>query len=396
MIKDERPVVLHSGIYKRTATTAEAVFMITGMTIGAGVLALPYTVSRIGLWRGIVLIIILGFVNLILQLLLGEIAIRTKEHMQLPGFAGKYLGAWAKVLISITIILRAFGTLLAYVVGAGVVLAALLGGSSLGWSIIFWSLGSILIWAGLQRVKSVEKWLSLLVMIIIIGISFFILPHSSAINWQWSGQENILLAIGVILFALSGTPAIAEAHALLPGSERHFKRAVILGSLIPVAIYLLFVIAVVGVFGLNTTEVATLGLGAKFGPNLVFFANLFAIMAMSTAFMGLGTALKETFVWDHKFPALVATMIVCLVPLSLFLLGWRGFVVILEVVGGVFIALENIIMILVYFKAHKHSEIIPRYYNLRIIAGLGIIVLAFFILVAGFNLFNIFSSLKLI
>ena len=56
------PIVSHKGIFKKQASTSEAVFMITGLTIGAGVLGLPYVVARSGLSIGLLLIVVWGLV----------------------------------------------------------------------------------------------------------------------------------------------------------------------------------------------------------------------------------------------------------------------------------------------------------------------------------------------
>ena len=118
----------------------------------------------------------------------------------------------------------------------------------------------------------------------------------------------------------------------------------------------MFSAAIVGVLGQSVTEVATIALGEKFGIGMVVVANAFAIMAMSTGFMGLGTALKETFIWDHKFPALGAKFLVISIPLALFLLGLRSFITILDFVGGFFISLEAIIMVLVFWAARQRGD----------------------------------------
>jgi len=119
MSLNERPNVLHHGVFKPVATVTEAVFMITGMTIGAGVLGIPYVVAQVGLKAGLLYIFGLGIVMLFLNLMIGEIAVRTRENLQLPGYAGKYLGTWAKFLLTFTVVLSSTGALLAYVVGEG-------------------------------------------------------------------------------------------------------------------------------------------------------------------------------------------------------------------------------------------------------------------------------------
>jgi amino acid permease len=388
MLKDERPVVLEQGIYKPVATTSEAVFMITGLTIGAGVLAVPYAVAEVGMWVGLAYIAVLGLVTLGINLLLGEVAVRTKEPLQIPGFAGKYLGPWAKRLVSFTIVLRSYGAILAYMIGAGIALSALFGGQPEMWSILFWSIGITLVWKGLNRVKVADKIMSLAVMVIIGGISFYLLPEVAPENAVALNPSHWLAPIGVILFALSATPAVAEAHALLPNSEKRFRTALTLGTIIPTLLYILFAYAVVGTLGHTVTGIASVGLGERYGQGMLFFANLFAVLAMSTAFMGLGTALKQTFIWDHKLPPLGATFLVAAVPLILFLLGVRQFVTILELIGGVFIGIENTIMVLVYLKARHDGTIAPRSYKLSHAHAISAVLGLFFVAVAAFSLID--------
>ncbi|KKW34342.1 MAG: Permease for amino acids and related compound [Parcubacteria group bacterium GW2011_GWA2_53_21] len=351
MLHDERQVVLHQGVYKKTATVGEAVFMITGMTIGAGILGLPYAVSRAGLLPGVFLIFVLGIIMFSINLMIGRVATLAGDNLQLPGLAGKYLGGWAKGVLSITVIFSSYGVLLAYLVGEGAALSALFGGSALGWSVVFWSAGSFLIWLGLQRIRYVEKFFSLAVIIIIAVLSAGLLPYFRPAAFTEVHWPSFFFPMGVILFALHATPAIAEARALLPGRPAAFRRALVIGTIIPIAVYILFTVAVVGLSGLSTTPVATVGIGQAFSPIFLILANIFAVLAMSTGFMGLGTALKETLMWDYRVPSGAAQFLVISVPLALFLLGARHFVGILNVVGGLFIAVESIIMILTYFRA---------------------------------------------
>ncbi len=346
-------IVLHNGIYKKTATVSEAVFMITGMTIGAGILGVPYVVAQVGITLGVAYIVVLGFITLALNLMVSDVVSATGESLQLPGLAGKYIGKYAKDLVSVTLVLRSYGALLAYVVGEGLALSTLFGGDSLTWSIIFWSVGSFLIWGGLNRIKRAEKILSLLVIALIVGLSLYLLPHFQWATTSSLSIEKLFIPFGVILFALSATPAIAEAHALMPGERARFRRAVFIGTIVPICVYLLFTLAVVGATGSATSEVASLTLGKMFGEGVLVVANAFAIFAMCTGFMGVGTALKETLVWDHHLSKPTAKFLVIAVPLLLLLTGFTGFVSILTVVGGFFIPIECMVMVVVYWQMKK-------------------------------------------
>ena len=353
----EQKIILHQGVYKPSASVADAVFMITGMTIGAGVLGVPYVVAQVGLKIGIAYIVGLGLIMLFLNLILGEIAVRTNESLQIPGLAGKYLGKWAKHLLNVVIIFASYGALLAYISGEGQALSALFGGSPVVWSVIFWGLASAVVWRGLQTIKRVEKVLSIIVISIICGLSFYIFKDFKITNWVYSDFGKIFLPYGVMLFALNGTAAVIEAHALLPRSQKHFRKALIIGSLIPVAVYALFALAVVGATGLQTSEIATIGLGAKFGNGVLVLGNIFAILAMSTGFIGSGIALKQTFVWDNKINKVLAEFLVISLPLLLFLAGIRQFILILGVAGGIFIGIEAIMLIIVCWQARRKGDL---------------------------------------
>lgn len=336
--------------------------MITGMTIGAGILGIPYVVAQVGLTTGLIFIFCLGFTMLALNLMIGEIAARTGENFQLPGLAGRYLGVWAKRFLSVIMLFGSYGAMLAYVVGEGEALSAVFGGSPVWWSVFFWSVGSFVIWRGLTTLKKVEQILSFTVIMAITFLSFYFLKHNTGFDWKYFDSAKFFMPFGVILFALNASPAIAEAHAILPGSERHFRRAVIIGTLIPMFVYMLFALAVVGATGRFTTEVATVGLAGIFGQRIVVLSNLFAILAMGTAFMGVGMAVKQIWAWDYKLPKWLADVAVMIVPITLFLLGLRSFFLILDFVGGFFIGIEALLMVAVCFVARRRGDIqITRY-----------------------------------
>ena len=75
----------------------EAVATLVGFVVGAGILGLPFVFSRAGFWTGVLNVIVIGAAVLVLNLMLGEISLRTKQSHQLSGYASKYLGhKWKK------------------------------------------------------------------------------------------------------------------------------------------------------------------------------------------------------------------------------------------------------------------------------------------------------------
>jgi len=383
----EQPVILHHGVYKKTTSTTNAIFIITGMTIGAGVLGIPYVVAQVGLKIGLTYIVVLGMVMLLLNLMIGEVAVRTKQPMHIPGFAGKYIGTWAKELLSIIIIFSSYGALLAYVVGEGRTLSALFGGEPIWWSVFFWSIASAIVWRGLETAKVVEKIASIAVITLISGLSIFIIKYFNLANWEFVDTAKFFLPYGVILFSLHAAPAIAEAHALLPRDSAKFKKAIFFGTLIPIIVYVLFALAVVGVTGINTTEVATIGLGNKLGEGVLLVGNLFASLAMFTGFVGLGIALKQTLVWDQKMKSTPALFLVISVPLILLLLGLNSFISVLDLIGGLFISIESIMVIMIYWLAKRKGDLDPGKFNLH---NIWLLVIPVFLVFTFFTVYSIF------
>ena len=91
----------------------EAVATLVGTIIGAGVLAIPYSMKKAGFLTGLLILVVLSIAVLFLFLFVGEIVLRTKGNHQLTGYAEKYLGKTGKALMLFAVIfaiLKIFGT----------------------------------------------------------------------------------------------------------------------------------------------------------------------------------------------------------------------------------------------------------------------------------------------
>ena len=100
-LREKFSIAKHNGIFRKQISLFEGVALIISGTIGAGVLSLPFAISKVGISIGIIYIVGIGILMMGLNLLLGSIAVRTKQKMQLIGFAGKYLGKTWKWFLTI-------------------------------------------------------------------------------------------------------------------------------------------------------------------------------------------------------------------------------------------------------------------------------------------------------
>lgn len=350
----------------------EAIATLVGTIIGAGILGIPYIVAKSGFLTGLIDIIIIGIICLLVNLYLGEIALRTKKDHQLTGYAEKYLGKTGKGLMAATMIFGIYGALIAYLLGEGEALKTIFGGSEIIYSLIFFAVVATIIHFGIKALEESELAIGILMLAIIILISALLMNKVSIENLAVFDATKFLIPYGVILFAFLGTSAIPEMKEELAANRKNLKKAIIIGSLIPIIIYSLFAFVVVGVIGSSfdrlgpDERMATVALGMFTGKGMAVFANLFAVLAMTTSFIALGYALKEMFNYDYNINKDVSWLLVVLVPLAVFLIDAfivdvTNFIAVLGLTGAIAGGLTGVLIVLMHQKSKKHGERKPEY-----------------------------------
>jgi amino acid permease len=366
-------------------------FTLTGTIIGAGILGLPYVFSKAGFFIGLLWLIILGMVMMFVNLTLGEITLRTNGRHQLSGYAEKYLGKWGKRIMFFAMMFGIYSALLAYLIGEGESLAKILPGNinPIILGIFFWIIMTVLLREGLRGLKKVETWGVVAITIIIIGIFFKFLPQIKPSNILTFNQLYFTLPIGVIMFALLGFTSIPELRQEIKGQEKLFKKAIIIGSIIPIILYILFTLVFVGVLGNKVTEVATLSFGT-------IIATI-GIFTMFTSYFVLSYSIRDTFKFDIKSSKKINFIFTSLIPLIIYLLITQykilGFASILGIGGVVSGGITGILILLISKKAkatkrNKNNPEIQMPINWTIIIILSIIFIAGIILQFSINYLN--------
>ncbi len=337
--------------------------LLCGTVIGAGVLGIPYVIAQAGFLTGLLTILILGTAILFLNLFLGEIVLRTPGNHQLPGYAEKYLGKWGKRIMLLSMFAGIYGALIAYLIGEGTTLSAIFGFTPMVFSLIFFVIASIIVFIGLKAITKSELIFSTIVLLLVLIISAFAIfsGNFNLENLSTFSLSNLLIPYGVILFAFVGAAAIPEMKQCLIRDRTKLKKAIIVGSGIPIIFYLIFALATVGVTGINTTEVATIGLGETLGNSVVIFGNLFAVFAMFTSFLTLALAMKQIYMYDYKIKHLLAWALTVFVPLLVFLIGAKSFIKVIGITGAFAGGIDGVLLVLMFWQARKRGERQPEY-----------------------------------
>lgn len=343
--------------------TIQAIALFVGTIIGAGILGIPYSLAHSGFGVGLFVLVVVGVMVMFLHLFVGEMVLRVKERHQLPGYAGYFLGPWAKNVFGGLMIFGAFGALIAYVIGVGESLAALFGGIPLWWGVGFSLVFSYFLYRGLNLIKSFEVFLLGILFFVVFVIAFLSRGYIDQSNFIVGtiSFDNIFLPYGVALFAFGGMSALRPVREILQGHEKNFKKVIIISSLIPLFLYIFFAYIVVGVTGSATTEVATLGLGKVIGPVIFTLGNLFAIFAIGTSFLTIGLSLKETFMYDYSLSSRYAWLLTVFIPLTVYILGVHSFIKVLGLVGAIGGGLQGIFIVFMYWRSSTRGNRKPEF-----------------------------------
>jgi len=359
-----------------------AVSTFIGAVIGAGILGIPYVINRSGFIFGAINLILIGILITILNLYFGEVVLRTNGRHQLTGYASIYLGKWGKILMTITMIIGIYGALIAYLIGEGEALHSLLspylGGNTITYATIFFLFMSFLIFFGIKSVSRSEFYFTIIKFTILFTLVIFLFPNIKINNILTKSQSLVpfILPFGVILFAYLGIPAIPELKEILAREENKMFKVLLIGSIIPIVVYVLFSFVFVGSLGNKISEIATTNLIEN---KLFIIGNIFTLLVMTTPFLALGLALQEMYEYDFGFSRKKAFFFSCFIPYLIFLFGTKSFIKTITIAGAITGTLDAILIVLMFWKAKKTGKRIPEY-SIKKSRVLGVAIISIFLI----------------
>ena len=364
-----------------------------GTIIGVGLFGLPYITSQIGFLPILVYFGVLGLVTMLIQLMYGEICLRTAGDHRLPGYIEIYLDRRLKFLPIITNSIGLYGANLAYIIIGGSFLASLLmpvfGGTVFTYVLIFFAAGALIIFLGSGSIAKSE--------LVSIGLFFLVLIFLFVKGWPEIDLFNFLtvdlnfktmiLPYGVILFSLTGMSVIPEVREVLDNQPRHLRSIIILGAIIPIITYIIFIITVLGITGANTTTDALSGLENHLGKGILTAGYLFGVLTTFTSYLTIGITIKKILWYDLKFSHLISWALAVSIPMILYLGGLKDFIAIIAFTGSVTVGIDVVLVALTYLKAKKKGDRVPDY-DAGITKPTVIFLVVFFLIGVVASLFN--------
>ena len=378
---------------KQNKQSLRALSILLGVTFGAGIFGVPYTIAKSGWILGIIYFVVLGIIILLIHLMYGEVTLRSKEKHRLPGFVSKFIGPKYGNFVKFASTIGLWGALIAYVLIGGKFLYFIskpfLGGSEFLYQIVFYAISAFIVASGIKILSKIELILTSILVFILIFISAISLNHID-LSIIPTETTDFFLPYGVIIFALFGASAIPEMRDILSGQLHKMKSLIIYGTLIVILITIFFVFASLGISGVNVSEDSILSSVSVLGPWILYIGAIVGFLATFTSFLVIGVYLKDQFTLDFKKKKLSAFFWSIGIPFIILMIINPGFVEILGFTGTVFGAIDSIFLILVWQKAKTKGDRNPEY-ELKMKKWVSFLIMAFFLAGASYEIFSLIS-----
>lgn len=313
-----------------------AAMIISGTCIGAGMLAIPATVASCGFFIGSILIICIWALMTFTALILAEVNLKMEDGANFVEMTKQTLGPVGVGVVWICYILLLYSLVAAYTVGGGYLISTTLG--SLGFDIsekftgiIFILILGVFIYISTRLVDHVNKIMftgKLLAFLLLVAV---LIPHISVdhLSYQIKNPNFIWAAFPILLTSFGFHHIIPTLRTYVGSNRRSLRQAIIIGSTIPLIVYLLWIFATLGslpvatptgILGKQSGEITSVIID-HFSTSSGYISTisfLFGFFALATSFLGVALGLfdfnRNTYkiaenLHKHKILAFVITFL---------------------------------------------------------------------------------------
>lgn len=354
------------------------ILLIAGTSIGAGMLALPVLTATAGFAPSILLFISVWLGTLFTALLVLEVNLWFKEDVNLISMARFTLGKFGQTLTWIFYLLLLYSLTAAYLAGSGTTIACQLKAlfnvslksylEPLPLLFIF----AFFVYFGTKPADFLNRFCMVILVICYFGLISTVVPHTDLELIKDYNFSYMFISIPVVVTSFGFHVIIPVLTTYLKQDVKALKKAIWIGSFIPLLVYVLWefvilsVVPLDGEFGLTTVckqgSMVTESLANILNNGLITtFASTFSFFAILTSFLGvslsLASFLKDGFKIKENYLGKFFIVLLTFGPPLLFVFFYpRGFVLALMWAGIIVAFLHGILPALMVFKGRKQQR----------------------------------------
>lgn len=350
--------------------------IIAGTTIGAGMLALPLASAGIGFTTSLIIMIALWSLMAYTALLMVEVHQHAKQDATLHTLANQFLGRKGKWVASIAMMFLFYALCAAYIAGGGAQFAQRIASfsgievSGTTSTVLFTLLVGAIVTVGTSTVDKVNRVLFLVKIIAMVVVLTFLAPNvtESYLLSMPVEQGLVIAAIPVIFTSFGFHGSIPAIVNYLDGHTPSLRKAIIIGSAIPLIVYVFWQIVTLGVVN-QAQLLENQGLSALISTlsttvhqsNLAQTIGIFADLALLTSFLGVSLGLFE-FLGDKinktgtSRSRIVVALITFVPPMGFALFYPQGFITALGYAAIALVILAIFLPIMMVRQARQKSS----------------------------------------
>lgn len=288
------------------------VLLIVGTSIGGGMLALPVSTAAAGITNSVIFLILCWLIMTSGALLILEVNLRLPAGSNMVSMAKATLGLPGQVITWITYLLLLYALLAAYISGGTDVFSDLLHKAHLdlpSWvtSILFTFLFSFVIYSGIRAVDYLNRSLMFGKLGIYLILVCIISPYINISTLSGGSLQAITGSLMILIASFGFASIVPSLREYFEDDIHTLRKVILLGSLIPLACYILWEAVIMGVVphdgndglvALMNSDHATSGLtdalsNAVHNQWITGFFGFFTSICMITAFLGVSLGLFD-------------------------------------------------------------------------------------------------------
>ncbi|RDH40159.1 MAG: amino acid permease [Candidatus Aquirickettsiella gammari] len=363
------------------------ILLITGNSIGGGMLALPLATAQAGFINSALFLLACWAIMLTGALLILEVNLWFPRYSHLISMARATLGTPGEIIAWLCYLFLLYSLLAAYIAGGSDFLQGLLQKKDIHFATGFTAtlfvliLGAV-VYKGIRSVDLLNRILMGGKLLIFCLLILFLFPFISIKQLGQGELHHLSASLTIIITSFGFAAIIPSLRSYFHSNIRQLRQVIFFGSLIPLICYILWIGAIMGVIPIDklssiahtgdATSRLTNTLSHLLNNNIItFLAWVFTSICLATSFLGVGISLFDFLIDGLRLKPtdknkIIVHLLSFLPPLIIVLFYPSAFMAALNYAGIWCASLLALLPALMAWSGRYHQQIVSPY---RVIGG---------------------------
>ncbi len=288
------------------------IFMVTGTTIGGGMVVLPAVMGVYGYFSAILLLTLIWLLNTMIALVFLEANCYLPLKTSFISLSRRFLGSYGSAFCWMITLVFLYTIMCVYITGVTEIISSFMETISISVpsniiSVLAVLSISVVLFRGIRNVSQINQLIVIGMFILLASLTAILIPNIK-LSFILDGS-NILpyMALPIGFTSFGFLVIIPSLREFLDDNIRQLKIAIIIGSLIPLLLYLLWITVIMGVIPIDgdsglqgilqeseSVKLMSEALHTHSGyPIFAWLVKLFMLFAIMSSYIGISLGLYD-------------------------------------------------------------------------------------------------------